>query len=251
MPPDKAMISASVPFDLSAPLNAFGQEPLGALKERFLLWQFLALFPSLIDLELPVQGCPWLPADSYLLLPCPAETSFGAFLDQHISSQLWMPDLEFRATIAQKTSNPAAKRDPVLVSMFQMLSLVLNPVTLISVTLPSSVELSLFPPELGFLFGLFGFFFKNLINFLVPLPAPDCITLSSPMPLLFRNLDPIQSQFSPWRLLNIPTRHFLSSKTFLCSDSPQNRPGKLFSYVYIRGWLNQSGYNKQKLFVTE
>lgn len=34
------------------------------------------------------------------------------------------------------------------------------------------------------------------------------------MPLLFRNLDPVQTQFSPRRLLNAPTRHFLSSKKY-------------------------------------
>lgn len=53
-PADKAVISASIPFHLSAPLNTLGQETLEALKERFLLLESLALFHSLLNLELPV-----------------------------------------------------------------------------------------------------------------------------------------------------------------------------------------------------
>lgn len=126
----------------------------------------------------------------------------------------WILDLEFKATITQMTSNSAARCKPFLVPSYVSDVKPIFESHYSDFTLPSSVEFSQFPPEL--LFFVLLFFFLNLTNFLVGLPATDCIKLSSPMPLLFRNLDPIQSRFSLWRLLNIPTRPFLSSKKYFC-----------------------------------
>lgn len=117
--------------------------------------------------------------------------------------------------------------------MLQILNLFFNPITLISIAIFSSFFLVSTP--IFCCCCLIVHFFSNLTCFLLALPAthctnclPQCLCSSETWLPSNPNLALEDSQI-------YQQAAFLSSTKYLCSDSPRNRSGKIFSYVYIRG----------------
>lgn len=113
-----------------------------------------------------------------------------------------------------------------------MFNLFFIPINLISNTIFSSIFLVSSP--FCFCCLIFGFF-SNLPYFLVALPVTHCTNCLPQCLCSAQSWLPSNPNLALEDSQIYQQATFLSSTKYLCSDSPRNRSGKIFSYVYIRG----------------